>query len=186
MLIAFCGSVASYADSLGDRFSGEYEAAAKRLEDFYSRVELVEEQQTPERVQAGLKAVSVSFYSNAAQLRLDVNKPELVKFSIVESPAVSFRVHKEAVHASYQLTELHRRHSLEYRESMRFSGTLPFAPYCLIEQRIIDFLKAPKLEIVRVELANSETDEQTRVSWRLPYQDEDGTARTQVGCVGPR
>lgn len=180
-VIAIGWSEFASADELAERFDREYETAAKRLEDFYSQLEILEERQTPERIQAGMKPVAVFYRSNGSQFRLDVDDPDVGTFSIIEAPSLSFRVDKEKGHPAYALREVQRRASPEYRQSMRRNATLPFAPYCIIEQRVLDFMKVPMFERVSIESEVSEGEELVRLHWRIPYKNEEGVSKTKLG-----
>jgi hypothetical protein len=174
-------SAISKADDLGKQFQSEYAVAWKRTEEVYSKIVLTEEFQTPYRIRDGKKPITISYMGDGARYRMDMETPEIGMRVSVATPTLSFRLEKPLGQTEFIVKDINRHAFSEIRQGMRERGCLPFAPFSIMDTRLIDIVSQPTFEKVSHEVVMVEGKELLRLNWRDPYTDEEGKLKTRVG-----
>lgn len=174
-----CTGIATAVDLVG-AFQIEHAAGWKRIEDVYSRIELTEERQEPDRVRDGKKPISISYMGDGARHRMDVETPEFGLRVSVATAATSFRLEKTLGQAEFVVKDVNRHNFVNNLEGMRERGGLSFAPFSIMNMRLIDFSTLPRFETVGYEVVKIDDEELLKLNWRSPHTYE-GESSTRVG-----
>lgn len=178
---ALCFPAVADAVDLVKQFQSEHVAAWTRIEEAYSRIELAEEFQTPERIRDGKKPITISYFGDGARHRMDMETPELGLRVSVATSSQSFRLEKPVNQAVFVVKDLNRHAFQSIREGMKERGCLPFAPYSIMDSRLVDFWAQPQFAAVDYQVVAIDGVELLKVDWRSPYTDEEGHVKTRVG-----
>jgi hypothetical protein len=138
------GAVRAEGEGLKQRLITEYAPAAQQLEQFYTHLQMTERQTR------GDKNRVYRYRSNGPLFRIDRIDPEgRIIRAAVNTPQWRFQVSRNDSGAFFLTTA-----NSEGYESMegllRSNVKLPFAPYCIIDQSVVDFLSAPECKVSKV------------------------------------
>jgi len=174
------------------RFRNEYKAASAKLEEFYSRVQIVERQSGELVRRLHQKDVAtIGYQSNDLLKRVDlIDDDGTVLSAKVANANQTFSVERLDASAEFALTELNKRKYSDLLLQMRSrDALLPFAPYCLNDARLSDFLFSTVCSLTSAEDITDEKETgpvrftekgrkrvKVRVSVQLPHQEKPGEA----------
>lgn len=178
--ISLSSANASELDLAG-RFETEYSTAWKRIEDVYSKMELTEEYQTPERIRDGKTPIRIRYLADGIRYRLDVETPEIGTRVSVASDSICFRLEKPSAQNDFIVKDVNRHAFREIREAMPLTGRLAFAPFYILDMRLADFLAQKEFEKKGYEVIQSDGRQFLKLKWRNPYIDDEGKPQARVG-----
>lgn len=181
IVLFLCSSVRAESPDLGFRFEREYSHAWKRLEDVYSRMELIEEHQPQERIRDGKEPIRISYMADGIRYRMDVDTPGVGTLVSVASDSICFRLERPSAQAEFVVKDINRHAFRKIRESMPLSGHLAFAPYSIMDMRLFDFLTQKDFKNEGYEVVPSDGDPLLKLKWRSPYVDHEGKPQVRVG-----
>lgn len=156
-----------------EEFLKEYPAAARRLQEFYTSLQMTEIQKqiTPE----GVKPIRErEFRANGQSLLLKTtNLQEQGRQTVlVTTPERSFWLVKEAGRDKFKVLEAGAEPSRSDRTSIQLHAKLPFAPYAVLDLLITEVLANPTFKITRVERLQKEGRELLQVFWECRFGNE--------------
>ncbi len=137
-----------------DRFDREYKDAERRLEEFYSSMQITE-LQTGESIRRlfNRDAVLFKYQANGAMKRLSrLDLDGQVMSSLIATPAQTFVVRREDANSPFFLKELNLLSYPDFLHQIRNSNQrLAFSPYCIFEEPVSTILFAPGCKLGEVE-----------------------------------
>ncbi len=169
------------ADDLVNRFEIEHVAAWKRIEDAYSKIELTEEIEQPSRIRDGKKPITHSYMANGTRSRMDTDTPEIGMRVSVATESICFRLERPVAQSEFLVKDINHHDFREIREGMMQRGCLPFAPYSVMDLRLIDLVALPKFERSGYEVVTVDGEQLLRMKWRDQYTDDKGKPQIRVG-----
>ena len=131
-------------ERVGD-FLRQYASAAERLQDFYSRLQMTElqEGQYVKREHPSGRQ-TLKYLAAGSSLRVDrCDENGNTLSARVVTPEKAFAVARSSAKSLYHVEDIARSTRESALERIRITGPkLPFAPYCIFETRIVDFLSS--------------------------------------------
>jgi hypothetical protein len=179
----------SHAGSAKDRFSEEYRAAAERLERFYDRVQILEKQSGEGvRREHNKETCTVRYMSNGPLKRTDLlDESGQTLTGGVATPSRTFRAQRTDASSKFVLNELNRDNYSTYLERMRTGRSkLAFAPYCILDARLVDFLFDSKCKVIAVDEIDEGGEERVRVSFEKQFPEDGLTTSGWVALLPGR
>lgn len=165
-------TVAGTSNGGASRFDAEYPAAYQKLKDFYSRSQI----EIRENLKDGI--YTYKYFGDGTSFRCDETfRPEsdtvrpLPDHVMVANPELSFRLSKGPKSADFSVLTMGKAEGRNLEgviDMIRLRATPAFAPYCLLEFPIPEFIKTKTFRKIReVNVTNGGVN-RVRIEWDCP------------------
>lgn len=183
---AFIAACLSVLPTMGDQevdpkvnFLSEYPEASKRLEAAYSSVNITERFRP--QVDSNANPEIIRYLSDGYSARIDFLLDNGSKQSIVANENRYFVVRQEAASDVYRLVKLVHQPKSDSMVVLRQRIRAPFAPYCIMESKISEFISQPKFKIIAAEYVinpslSKSSQALVKLSWIIPPADSETNA----------
>lgn len=166
----------STAQDAGRRFLDEYSKAVPQLEEFYTHLTMtVTETQYAKDGKSVENVITRRFLSNGQLLgiRRSYSSGALPDATIAR-PDMTFHVKKQGSEGQFIADEVNVVKYSGIAERIRLGAKLPFAPFCIYESTILQYLTSKEVAIVDVSESGDEGMRRVRVKTTATYQSPKG------------
>lgn len=163
-------------DDLKTSFLNEYAPAAKRLEEFYTHLQMTVTETTPRSGEGDSgSVVTRRFFANGSLLGVRNDSVQgAVSGTTVAGPDLTFHVKLPRPDGKYLADEINSQNYKGFVTRIRLGPKLPFAPFCFYEDTILDFLSEDAVTIEGVDDFRDGNDRRVRVLYRAFYPNVGG------------
>lgn len=180
VLLPFWMSSCFSAESVDwkSRFLKEYPEAASKIEKATSSLQMVSERIIMNST--GNIVENINYFSDIHKYRIDFSREEGAEESsekagedvIVLTPNGRFKLYRQGGHKDYQVDGINTGSQSSYLEKIRLSNPLPFSSHCIFEISIIEFMRKPDFEVIKVEEVQQNNKLLIKIHWQFSYIDQ--------------